>query len=317
MNKIMLLFFLLLPTLLSAQSPSLQTTPTTTKIQSESPTSLAKKTSVAKTNTNAKSQQSIPTTQQTPIKTNLISGRHEIPIQSTLPLKGEVAILGKQIFDGMSLFFNKLKQELQQIPFFYALNVLNDDADIKTMRKNIHELKKKSPLFLSLLGSEVLDIFFKEKKSKLFALFPFDGNSKFRSSTYTNAIFFRASHLDEIKALINYAVYTLNEKKFAVFYEASEWGEDVVMSIKQVLEKYNIKLITQASYQQQTINVSQAATTIAKEAPDAIICIAQSRPTYHFIRQIINKGLYKTTFLGLSNLITIQKHLKILAAFNS
>ena len=83
------------------------------------------------------------------IPTKMVGGKPEIPIGSSLPLKGDASLIGNQIFDGMSIFFNKLQKEKTKIPFTYKLEVLNDDWDIKKMRANIKQLLIKSPLFLN------------------------------------------------------------------------------------------------------------------------------------------------------------------------
>jgi branched-chain amino acid transport system substrate-binding protein len=245
------------------------------------------------------------------IATVTISGREEIPIGSSLPLKGEVSVIGLQIFDGMNLYFNKLKKSLTTIPFMYSLDVLDDHAKILNIRKNIDALKKKSPLFISLYGSDSVDCLLEEQgNDKPLILFPLDGSSMHRSEAYKNLIFFRASHIQEINALVDYAINELKEERFAVFYEASPWGEDARNSARSVLKKYNQTPLRECSYQQHTINVSQAVNEIAAKAPDVVLCIAQSRPAYNFIRQLVNRGLYETVFLGLSSLITIQTPLK-------
>lgn len=245
------------------------------------------------------------------VKTTLVSGRNEIPINSSLPLKGEVAVIGSQIFDGMNLYFNKLKKSLTSIPFMYDLDVLDDRAKVVNVRKNIATLKKKSPLFLSLLGYEAVDCLLEEQGDNRPAiLFPLDGGAMHRTEKNKNIIFFRASHTQEITALVDYAIHELKEERFAIFYEASPWGEDARDSTREILKKYKSTALIESSYQQHTINVTQAVNDIGNKAPDCVICIAQSRPAYNFIRQLVNKGLYNTVFLGLSSLVTIQTPLK-------
>lgn len=246
-----------------------------------------------------------------PIPSKIVSGKHEIQINSSLPLKGEAAILGSQVFDGMSLYFNKIKTEQHKAAFFYSLNVLDDHADIKKTRENIDNLMKQSPLFLCLLGTETIaGIINYIMNGSILALFPLDGASAYRKPQNKNLIYLQASFAGEIDALVYYAINTLNKKKFAVFYEGSEWGEGVLEDCKRVLKKYKLTLVAQASYPQDTLNISKAVESLASKAPNAILCFAQARPAYNFIRQIINKGLLKTVMLGPSTLIPIQNPLK-------
>ncbi|MFA6263989.1 MAG: ABC transporter substrate-binding protein [Candidatus Babeliales bacterium] len=254
----------------------------------------------------------IPQVAQEVIPAVATENRQEIQLCSTLPLSGELSVLGNQIFEGMNLMFNKIRQD-PQFPFFFRLHVRDDQADMAETRKNVRRLIKssKSPLFISLLGTDTMATLLPFiNEGKMLALFPVEGSTAHRCTEYKNAIFFRASYEQEVDALINYAANTLQRKQIAIFYEASEWGEAVLKALKKVLAKYQLPLVTQASYPQQTLNISRAVKELSASSPNAILCVAQSRPAYHFIQEIINKGLFKTAILGLSSLIPIQETIK-------
>jgi ABC-type branched-subunit amino acid transport system substrate-binding protein len=247
-----------------------------------------------------------------PLPTTIVENRYEIQLCSTLPLTGELAVLGTQIFDGMSLLFNKVQQD-PQLPFLFRLNVRDNQADMALTHANVNiQLKESSsPLFVNLFGTDTISTLLPMIiEKKLCALFPIDGASDHRMAAYTNMVFFRASYEQEIEALVDYTANTLQRKKIAIFYEASDWGEAVLSAFKKVLERYHLPLVAAASYPQQTLNITSAVKQITENSPNAILCIAQARPAYNFIQQIINKGLYKTVILGLSSLISIQETIK-------
>ncbi len=254
----------------------------------------------------------ITSTLMQPLKLQKTAGKDDVLLGATLPLKGETAIIGTQILDGMTLFFNKAKKEDPTSSISVSLSALDDHADITKIRKNAKKLLKKSPLFISLFGLESMTAVqqFINNKS-MAAFFPLNGTKKFRSPEHSNLVFFRPPQEAELAALIHYSVNELNKKKIAVFYEASEWGEECYEIIKNILHtKYHLKPVAHKSYQQKTVNIIDAVKGIASAAPNAIICIAQARPAYNFISQILNKGLHKTTFLGLGELFTIQATLQ-------
>jgi ABC-type branched-subunit amino acid transport system substrate-binding protein len=243
------------------------------------------------------------------IKTKMISGRHEIPIGATLPLKGENSVLGSPIFDGMSLFFNKIKTD--KIPFMYQLTSLDDQADVQTRRNNINTLIKESPLILSLLGTEALSTNINTiDNGNVLALFPLEGSSTYRTNQHKHLIFFRASHEQELKALVDYSINTLNKKKLAIFYEESEWGQDCLETLKKIVSTYNINLVAEGRYQRNTLNIIKGAKAIVAQDPEAIICVAHARPAYNFIQYVVNQGLHKTVFLCLSSLVSTQSTLR-------
>lgn len=248
---------------------------------------------------------------QIPIK--IVSGKREIPLCASLPLKGDLSVLGGDVYDGMNLFFTKIKKEKEfaQQDFFVKLYSLDDGAEFTKTRLNVKQLLKQSPLFISLIGFEAsFSIMPQIRSHQILSLFPLEGVSTYRIPENKDIIYFRASHEMEVNALIKYSVLTLNRTKIGILYEACEWGEAVLASTKKAMKAYNIEPVATAYFPKRTVNIGDALNQIAKKAPTAILCIATSRPAYNFIRQAINKGLHKSVFFGLSALYSIQKTLK-------
>ncbi len=244
------------------------------------------------------------------ISTPLISGKYEVPICITIPQTGESSIIGNQILDGMQAFFLKIKN-LPDFNFYINLTPLDDTGNITKISTNIKTLLPKSPIFLSLFGSNSARASLPYlKQNKIINIFPVEGLDKWRTTKNKNSIFTRASDKNQIKALIEYSIHTLYKKRFAVFYEESEWGNEVLESIKEILKKHKISILKYASYPEGTVKIDSAVKEIAGKNPDAILCIAQTRPAYYFIIKMINKGFYKTSFLCIDRLFSIRKELR-------
>jgi len=249
---------------------------------------------------------------QNKIPTKKIGTKSEIEICSSLPLTPEEnAQLGKQINDGMNLFFNKLKKN-NVTKRLVKLYVLDNKSDFETGKSNLETLIQKSPALLNLFGSDILLSKGKEllEDKKMTAFFPVEGLDILRKPEYSNMIYLRASHEDELKALVTYSITKLNHKKFAVFYEASDWGEAVLESLKKVLDSLDFKLLADGSYPPGTVDILNAVGKISKASPNAIFCIAKSLPADNFISKAMDAGMFKSTFLGLSNILSIQKTVK-------
>jgi len=259
------------------------------------------------TPSNSKSTETI----ETPIPTKLVGGKHEIHIGCSLPLTGgDLAVSSNQIFDGMTLFFNKMLKESPELPFGCALKVLDDSNQIPKLNNNVTTMLKESPLLISPYGTDTLEALIPRVTNKeSLILFPLEGTTAFRKPEYTNLIFFRASFAQELEALITYTIKTLGKKRIALFYEASDWGEGVLEDTKKALKNHNLTLFASASYPQNSLNITAGAEELVKKAPAAILCIAGARAAYNFIRHIINKGLNQTVFLGLTSLTSIQSTL--------
>ncbi|MFA6535016.1 MAG: ABC transporter substrate-binding protein [Candidatus Babeliales bacterium] len=245
------------------------------------------------------------------LPTRIISDKYELDICSSLPQTGEIAIIGDHLYTGMQAFLLKLKT-LPGFNFYIKLDVRDDGGNITKTIKNINILNKKTPLLISLFGSNAMKCFSPYlKQNKIVSIFPIEGLEKWRNSSNKNSIFFRASDKAQITALIDYSINSLCEESFSVFYEASEWGEGVLTQIKNILNERGKKIIAFGSYPQKTVNVTSAVKKLSEYAKDtnAILCIAQARPTYNFIQQMINNGFIKTSFLCIDGLFSIQETL--------
>lgn len=232
----------------------------------------------------------------------------EIPVCISASLEGKNSIIGSQIHEGMQIVFNNLSNDQPDTRYFIQLFSLDDKSEPVQAKENIKQLEKNSPLFLSMMGDNLLFTSLTYLlRHNYISLFPISGVNALRNEKHRNLVFFRPSYEKEIEALVTYAVYRLRRKKIAVFYEESDWGNECQKQVIQVLKKFDIKPVVMASYPEDSVNVADAIDRIAKKAPNVIFCIATPRPASTFVRLAINKGLYNSVFLGFSELVSIQK----------
>jgi branched-chain amino acid transport system substrate-binding protein len=241
----------------------------------------------------------------------LISKDKNFYLGSTLPLSGSVSMIGRDINYGANLVFNKLNRSGGLNGSLLKFSTLDDRYDPFNAMENIKELSTNSPLLFGMLGAEsVSTIFPMLETNQLALMFPVAGDSKFRNSSPRYLIHYRASIEQELEALVEYAVKIKRRRKIAIFYEANWWGEGAVENLEAILKKRGLKLQAKASYIQNTPNVATATKTIVASKPDAVICVSQSRPAYHFIQSCLNSGLQNSLFLGVGELAPIQKIIK-------
>ena len=239
------------------------------------------------------------------------NGVDEIQICTTLPKTGTASVIGKEIFFGMNLAFNKINKKGGIKGSTIKLYFYDDKSSFALSSENIKKLKKTSPLFISLFGlSRMYAIEPYMKEGKAFDLFPVVGSSIVRDKSDPNVIYFRASEKKEIEKLIDYSVKKQNKKAISIFYERSECGQSAYEYARDYLkEKYNLPVISVGSYSEYTVNVLNAIKEISQRIPSSILCVASARATYNFIRRAINSGLYNCLFLGLSRLNVARKTL--------
>ncbi|MCK4499549.1 ABC transporter substrate-binding protein [Candidatus Babeliales bacterium] len=243
---------------------------------------------------------------------SLVNGdENEIVFGSSMPLSGGVSILGRDFTYGVNLVFNKLNRSGGIGGTLVKLASQNDWYDPAKTVQVVNLLQAQTSVFLGILGAENLLAIMPQIKSKQMAMFfPAVGNKVFRKNAPDYMVHYRASMKRELDVLITYVLKALRRRKIAVFYEANRWGEGAVQEVESILAKHGLTVYSSASYPAGTVNVLPAARSIAKTLPDAVICIAQARPAYNFIQQVVNEGLYNASFLGLGELAPIQPIIK-------
>lgn len=306
MNKKALLFLVFLPawTTVCAKKP-----PPLSKLPKATP---------------AKTKQTTETFPNLPIKID--AQKKIIPICTSFPLRGDSNIIGRQMLAGVENYLRGFrhfahdvaKKEKDLVLEYKKNNEFIGDMGLVSIKKMLGA----SPIFVGLVGTEtMLSLKPLIKNKELLLLFPMEGETSLRQLGSDNIIYFRPSHEKELRVLANYAIKIKHKTHVAIFYEASQWGDSVLKTLKTILKDYPISSMVTASYPQGTVDVESALNIISNKmpldfanpthvSPNVVFCIAQPRPAYSFISNAINAGLHECLFLGLSNLCIIQKLLK-------
>lgn len=242
----------------------------------------------------------------------LVNANHELEACSTVPLSGGASLLGRDLTYGFNLIFNKAKQSGGINGVTVKLSTLDDHYITTDAEKNVQTLLQKSPLFFGNFGTEsLLAVLPLIEQKKMAMFFPFTGTLRLRKPTYEYIIHYRASIAHEVTALTRYTVEKLFKRRIAVFYEDNRWGEEGLKAVQETLATLDVPLVAKASYPQNTVNILAAASDISKAKPTAIICIAQCRPAYNFIQNVLNSGMQSCAFLGVSELTPMQNLIKM------
>jgi len=234
-----------------------------------------------------------------------------IRIATTLPLSDEYSVIGKEISTGMNLVFNKVNRSGGINGIQIKLYMLNDENKFYRCKENIKKMLQKTPILISLFGSNsMMAATNYVKKSEAIVLFPIYGSRVLRKKLYRGIIYFRPSERSEIEKLIEFSINSRGRQSIGVFYEKSIWGEAALETTRELLkEKYNLDLASEGYYPQNTVQISGAIESIMSGGPSAVISIASPRANYNFIRDAMNKGMYRCLFMGISTLIVSQKTL--------
>lgn len=270
----------------------------------------AKKAAPQKSVENLNVQKVVPAVSIIPFKKNLVDAQHELEMGISLPTSGGVAFLGSDYLAGVNLVFNKFNKSGDS-NYLLRIAPLDDKYDMSLSLKNINTLLKKSPLFFGLFGVNgfmpAADVI---QQRKMAILFPITGSAKTRNADLVGVVNWRASLEEELQALIDYSIKKLCKDKIAVFYEEGPWGNEGLEAVKDLLKKRQLEPVAVGSYSRGTVAIDKAAGVISKAIPTAVVCISHTRATYAFIQSLINGGLSTCSFLGVSELIPLQRRLK-------
>ena len=124
---------------------------------------------------------------------------------------------------------------------------------------------------------------------------PFTGASFLREMDNKNFVNFRSSYFEEIEKLVSYLYKKKNLKKFAVFYQNDDYGEEGYISLLESLEKRNLTLAAEGTYKRNTLSIRHAFQEIKDAKPQAIIMIGAYRANALFIKKAKEDVNFKDT----------------------
>ncbi len=236
----------------------------------------------------------------------------EIIIGAVLPLHGE----GEVVRDGLQAAVNRINNAGGLGGRRVQLRVRDDAEDTKLAVDEIEQLLPETSILLNVMTHGVIEHTkaLREKNQILF-FGPDENSSATHQQENSGIINTKASLEQELRALIDYAIDTLKKRSLAIFYEESAWGHEGLALAEKIIAPYHAKnslihLVAKAAHPMATVEIASAVKKIARVNPDAIICIAGRHATYHFVPSSLNAGLIHTSFLGTSNLLPLQSHLK-------
>lgn len=140
--------------------------------------------------------------------------------------------------------------------------------------------------------------------------FPFTGAQPQRQPPYGEFAFnLRASYRQETAGLVDNFI-ALGRDRIAMFYQADAYGRSGWAGVRAALKRHGKKIVSEATYQrgeQYTSVMRRQAERLAKDKPDAVICIGAYAACAAFARDAIDAGLEipiaNLSFVGSENLL--------------
>jgi ABC-type branched-subunit amino acid transport system substrate-binding protein len=127
----------------------------------------------------------------------------------------------------------------------------------------------------------------------------FTGAGFLRDAKLENVINVRASYDAETEAWVRHLTEDLKIKKIAIFYQDDAFGRAGLSGLKKAMEKRNLSIVAEGTYERNTLAVKTALLNIKKEEPEAVVMVGAYKPCAEFIK-LSRKINFDPVFVNIS-----------------
>jgi ABC-type branched-subunit amino acid transport system substrate-binding protein len=213
---------------------------------------------------------------------------HEIVFGQSAALDGPAAALGLGMKEGLETAFNEVNEaggiKGRKLRLISVDDGYEPPRAIATAKALIHD-----DHVFALLGAVGTPTSAAVEPVAVEAGVPFIGaftGAEFLRDPYNaEVVNIRASYFEETAAMVYHLTKDLGISKIAIFYQDDAFGQAGLTGVKRALERHNLSLVGEGTYERNTIEVSPALTTIRKADPQAVIMIGAYQPCAEFIKQ--------------------------------
>jgi ABC-type branched-subunit amino acid transport system substrate-binding protein len=128
---------------------------------------------------------------------------------------------------------------------------------------------------------------------------PFTGAAFLRAPELHNVVNIRASYGAEAEAWIKHLTEDLHVRSIAIFYQDDAYGRDGLAGVKLALQKRNIELAAEGTFERNTRAVGSALRTIRRADPEAVVMVGTYGPCAEFIK-LAHKSGFMPVFVNIS-----------------
>lgn len=124
---------------------------------------------------------------------------------------------------------------------------------------------------------------------------PFTGASFLREPQQEHFINFRSSYKEEIDSIVTYLYEKKQIRRFAVFYQNDDYGEEGFISFLSSLDRYGLKVIGEGTYKRNTLSIQHAFHEIKSVQPEVVLMIGAYKANALFIKTAKKDAAFKKT----------------------
>jgi len=217
-----------------------------------------------------------------------IYNNESIVLGASLPKSGIIKAWGIAVDAGANSYF-KYANEMgliqdKKIKFITYDDKYEPELTVKNVNKLIYE-DKAFALFGFVGTPTVKKVLPLISDENIPFIAPFTGASFLREMNSENFINFRSSYSEEIEKLVAHLYEKKKLKKFAVFYQNDNYGEEGYISLLEALKKRNLKLAAEGTYKRNTLSIRHAFQEIKDAKPEVIMMVGAYKANALFIKK--------------------------------
>ena len=128
---------------------------------------------------------------------------------------------------------------------------------------------------------------------------PFSGAAFLRAPELRNVVNIRASYSAEAEAWVKHLTEDLHVRSIAIFYQDDAFGRDGLAGVKLALQKRNMELAAEGTFERNTKVVGSALRTLMRVEPEAVVMVGTYGPCAEFIK-LAHKSGFNPIFVNIS-----------------
>src|ERR1700724_3204798 len=128
---------------------------------------------------------------------------------------------------------------------------------------------------------------------------PFTGAAFLRAPEFHNVVNIRASYGAEAETWVKHLTEDLHVRSIAIFYQDDSFGRDGLAGVKLALEKRDMELTAEGTFERNTKAVGSALRTLKRAEPEAVVMVGTYGPCAEFIK-LAHKNGFSPIFVNIS-----------------
>ena len=128
---------------------------------------------------------------------------------------------------------------------------------------------------------------------------PFSGAAFLRAANLHNVVNIRASYAAEAEAWVKHLTEDRHVRSIAIFYQDDAFGRDGLAGVKAALDKRNMELTAEGTFERNTKAVGSAMRTLRRTEPEAVVMVGTYGPCAEFIK-LAHRAGFNPIFVNIS-----------------